>query len=458
MVTLLQNIFMDWVFLLAGFLAGGIIFSIIVRLMNRSSMVELEKKSESQRSADLSEKAGLDKQVGILQSQLATVNDENGRIRQKLDQEIHQRGEAEKNLAISKEAFSNLEKKLESDKKQLEELQNRFRLEFENLAVRILKTNTEEFEKSSNKKLSDVLTPLKEKIEKFEAKVQETYDKGKEDHLNLKNELKNLQELSLKLDEDARNLTRALRADTKKQGNWGEIILERVLERSGLNKGEEYYLQFSSRAEDGSRMRPDVVIKLPDDKHLVIDSKVSLTAYTDYVAADTETQRDQALKRHLDSIRKHITQLSEKNYSDLLGINSPDFVLMFLPVEPAFGLAVQADHELFNFAWQKRIVIVSPTTLLATLRTVASIWKYEKQSQNALEIARRGGLLYDKFESFVKDLERVGSGIQQAEKAFVAAHNKLTSGKGNLMNQVEQLKKMGVSTKKSLPAEYLDNE
>jgi DNA recombination protein RmuC len=303
-----------------------------------------------------------------------------------------------------------------------------------------------------------VLTPLKEKIEKFEAKVQETYDKGKEDHLNLKNELKNLQELSLRLDEDARNLTKALKADTKKQGNWGEVILERVLERSGLNKGEEYYLQFSSTAEDGSRLRPDVVIRLPEEKHLVIDSKVSLTAYTEYVSAEDEEQRERALKRHLDSIKKHIKQLSEKNYSDLLGINSPDFVLMFLPVEPAFGLAVQQDQELFNFAWQKRIVIVSPTTLLATLRTVASIWKYEKQSQNALEIARRGGLLYDKFESFVKDLERVGSSIENAEKAYLAAHSKLSSGRGNLLNQVEQLKKMGVTTKKSLPSEYLDNE
>jgi DNA recombination protein RmuC len=386
------------------------------------------------------------------------TNEEKERVYDKLDKEINLREKSDKEVAVLREAFSNLEEKLVNEKKTLEELQEKFTLEFENLATKILKSNTEEFEKTSNRKLTDVLSPLKEKIEKFEAKVQETYEKGKEDHLNLKNELKNLQDLSLKLDEDARNLTKALKADTKKQGNWGEVILERVLERSGLNKGEEYYLQFSGKGNDGTILRPDVVIRLPEDKHLVIDSKVSLTAYTEYVNAENDLQHDKALKLHLDSIRTHIKQLSDKNYSELLGINSPDFVLMFLPVEPAFGLAVQTDPELFNFAWQKRIVIVSPTTLLATLRTVASIWKYEKQSQNALEIARRGGLLYDKFESFVKDLEKIGASLDHAEKAYRGAHNKLTSGKGNLLIQVEQLKKMGVTTRKSLPAEHLENE
>jgi DNA recombination protein RmuC len=449
---------MEWLFLLAGLIAGGIVSFVIARLSGRSKTLELEKELESRNAFSVQEKAELDKRIGVLDNQLLMAREENEKISDRLEREAIQRERAEKEVAIRNEAYANLEEKLREEKKNLEELEKRFKAEFENLATRILKSNTEEFEKSSNKKLSDVLTPLKEKIEKFEAKVQETYDKGKEDHLNLKNELKNLQELSLRLDEDARNLTKALKADTKKQGNWGEVILERVLERSGLNKGEEYYLQFSSTAEDGSRLRPDVVIRLPEEKHLVIDSKVSLTAYTEYVSAEDEEQRERALKRHLDSIKKHIKQLSEKNYSDLLGINSPDFVLMFLPVEPAFGLAVQQDQELFNFAWQKRIVIVSPTTLLATLRTVASIWKYEKQSQNALEIARRGGLLYDKFESFVKDLERVGSSIENAEKAYLAAHSKLSSGRGNLLNQVEQLKKMGVTTKKSLPSEYLDNE
>ncbi len=306
--------------------------------------------------------------------------------------------------------------------------------------------------------MGELINPLKEKIRDFEKKVEDTYKQGLKDQTDLKVELRKLHELSLALDKDAKDLTKALKSDSKKQGNWGEVILERVLERSGLIKGEEYYMQFTGKSEDGSILRPDVVIRLPEDKHLVIDSKVSLTAYTEFASADTDVQRDILLKKHLDSIRKHIKELSDKNYASLLGINSPDFVLMFLPIEPAFGLAVQNDHELFNYAWQQKVIIVSPTTLLATLRTVASIWKYEKQTQNAIEIAKRGGLLYDKFVNFVKDLEDVGKSIAGAEKAYNEAHKKLVSGRGDLINQAEQLKTMGVITKKSLPAEYLETD
>ena len=322
----------------------------------------------------------------------------------------------------------------------------------------ILKQNTLEFTQTSAKNMTDLLTPLKEKISSFEKKVVETYEKGLKDQTDLKVELQKLYELSMALDKDAKDLTSALKADTKKQGNWGEVILERVLERSGLIKDEEYYLQFTGKSEEGATLRPDVVIRLPEAKHLVIDSKVSLTAYTEFSAAESEQQRDLAMKKHLDSIKKHVKELSEKNYSELLGINSPDFVLMFLPIEPGFSVAVQADHELFNYAWQRKVVIVSPTTLLATLRTIASIWKYEKQSQNAQEIARRGGLLYDKFVSFINDLEAVGAGLKRAEKAYEDAHKKLTSGRGDLITQAEQLKSMGVTTKKSLPAEFMESE
>ena len=446
---------MDWLTLIIGLVAGIAIGFIIVRLNSKTKSLEYEKQIEKLGVQIIEEKSFLEKEQSVLNERIQNLTFEKEKLSKKLESEGTKREEAELKNATKEEAYSNLQEKLDNEKKQVEELQKKFQIEFENLASKILKQNTEDFDRSSSKKLQDVLNPLKEKLEKFEAKVQETYEKGKVDHLDLKNELKNLQELSLKLDEDAKNLTRALTADTKKQGNWGEVILERVLERSGLIKNEEYYLQFSAKSEDGSTLRPDVVIRLPEDKHLVIDSKVSLTAYTEYVSADTDAQREVALKRHLDSIRKHVKELSGKNYDELLGINSPDFVLMFLPVEPAFGLAVQADHELFNFAWGKRVVIVSPTTLLATLRTVASIWKYEKQSQNAIEIARRGGLLYDKFESFVKDLEKIGASLDNAGKVYQAAHSKLTSGRGNLVSQVEQLKKMGVTTKKSLPEEYI---
>jgi len=378
---------------------------------------------------------------------------------QKLDAEVIARRSLEKQLMELNSENKSLMEKLETERKQLTQIQEKFTKEFENLAHKILKQNTQDFNISSTKNISDLLNPLKEKLQNFEKTVGDTYEKGLKDQTDLKAELKKLHDLSLKLDQDARNLTNALKADTKKQGNWGEIILERVLERSGLIKNQEYFVQQTAKNEEGEMLRPDVVVKLPDNKHIIIDSKVSLTAYTQYVSEEDDKQRENALKLHLTSVKKHVKELSDKSYDSLNDFNSPDFVLMFMPIEPAFALAVQMDAELFNYAWKQRVVIVSPTTLLATLRTVASIWKYEKQNLNALEIAERGGRLYDKFEGFVKDLEAIGTNLKRAEKSYEDAHKKLTSGSGTILRQVEQLKKMGISSKKSLPEKYLiDNE
>jgi len=433
---------MDILFVAGGLAAGIIIGYIIGRLLFKSKISEVKNE--------------LQQQNAVLQTRFDELKEDYEKLELKFDEESTAKHEAELQVAGMKSDYSNLKEKLETERKQFEELQKRFQTEFENIANKILKQNTLEFSQASAKNMSDLLNPLKEKITSFEKKVEETYEKSLKDQTDIKVELKKLYELSMALDKDAKDLTNALKADTKKQGNWGEIILERVLERSGLIKNEEYYLQYSAKSDDGATLRPDVVIRLPEEKHLVVDSKVSLTAYTEYSSAETEKQKELSLKKHLDSIKKHIVELSEKDYSKLLGINSPDFVLMFMPVEPAFGVAVQADHELFNYAWNRKVVIVSPTTLLATLRTIASIWKYEKQSQNAQEIARRGGLLYDKFVSFVKDLEAVGASLGRAEKAYEDAHKKLTSGRGDLITQAEQLKTMGVMTRKSLPSEYLE--
>ncbi len=433
---------MDILFLSGGLVAGLVIGYIIGRLLFKSKLSEVKNE--------------LQQQNAVLQTRFDELKKDYEKLELKLNEESAGKHEAELKVASLKSDYGNLEEKLETERKQLEELQKRFQTEFENIANKILKQNTLEFSQTSTKNMTDLLKPLKEKITSFEKKVEETYEKSLKDQTDIKVELKKLYELSMALDKDAKDLTNALKADTKKQGNWGEIILERVLERSGLIKNEEYFMQYSAKSDDGATLRPDVVIRLPEEKHLVVDSKVSLTAYTEYSSAETDSQRELSLKKHLDSIKKHVNELSEKDYSKLLGINSPDFVLMFMPVEPAFGLAVQADHELFNYAWRRKVVIVSPTTLLATLRTIASIWKYEKQSQNAQEIARRGGLLYDKFVSFVKDLEAVGASLGRAEKAYEEAHKKLTSGRGDLISQAEQLKTMGVITKKSLPTEYLE--
>ena len=423
-----------------------------------NNIIKLESESNLRQNAEikvaelLNEKKNLE---GIKTNLTVSVSE----LENKLEIEYKNRRQAETNLTeLGTEKESILEK-LDYERVKLLEIEKKFSVEFENLANKILKQNTLEFSTTSSKSISDLLDPLKDKIQSFEKKVENTYEKGLKDQLDLKSELKRLHELSMRLDQDARNLTNALKSDTKKQGNWGEIILERVLERSGLVKDQEYFVQQTARNDDGDMLRPDVVVKLPDNKHIIIDSKVSLTAYTAFVSEDDDRKREVALKLHLTSVKKHIKELSDKSYESLAAFNSPDFVLMFMPIEPAFALAVQSDPELFNYAWKERVVIVSPTTLLATLRTVASIWKYEKQNLNALEIAERGGKLYDKFESFIKDLESVGVNIQRAGKSYDEAHKKLTSGSGNILKQVEHLKKMGVSTKKSLPEQYLiDNE
>ncbi|MCD4665129.1 MAG: DNA recombination protein RmuC, partial [Bacteroidales bacterium] len=336
--------------------------------------------------------------------------------------------------------------------------QKRFTTEFENIATKILKQNSQEFALANQKNIGDILNPLKEKIQNFEKKVEDTYQKGIKDQTDLKAELKKLYELNFRISEEANNLTKALKSDSKKQGNWGEIILERVLERSGLVKGQEYETQTTTRNEQGELIRPDVVVKLPDNKHIIIDSKVSLIAYEAYVNDEDEKKKESFLKQHVESIKNHVKGLSEKNYQNATLFDTPDFVLMFLPVESAFSTAIQADISLFNYAWEKKIVIVSPTTLLATLSTIASIWKHEKQTQNALEIARQGGALYDKFHGLISDVEKMGTQLNTVRKTYDEARNKLVDGRGNLVSQVEKLKKLGAKASKALPEKYLGNE
>ena len=269
-------------------------------------------------------------------------------------------------------------------------------------------------------------------------------------HSALKEQLLGLKDLNVQMAKEATNLTRALKGDSKMQGNWGELVLERVLEKSGLEKDREYFVQQSFQREDGSRVMPDVVLHLPDNKRMIIDSKVSLTDYERFVNAD-EDDRPQYLKAHVNSIRKHVDQLSEKKYEDLYDIQSPDFVLLFIPIEPAFAVAINDDNSIYNKAFEKNIVIVTPSTLLATLRTIDTMWNNEKQQQNAIEIARQAGALYDKFEGLVSDLTGVGKKIDDAKKDYSSAMNKLVEGKGNLITSVEKLKKLGAKAKKALP-------
>ena len=358
-------------------------------------------------------------------------------------------------LAAMQNANANLLDKLENQKTEIDELQKRLTTEFENIASKILKERSDEFSVSNHKNLSLLLNPLQEKIMLFEKKVEETYDKELRDKISLKEEVKKLTELNTRVSEEANNLTKALKGDVKKQGNWGEVILERVLERSGLTKGSEYDREVVVTTNENERQRFDVIIRLPDDKHIIIDSKVSLLAYEKYVSAETPEKQAFFLREHINSIRTHVKELSEKNYQDALNINSPDFVLMFVPVEASFSVTVQADNELFSYAWDRKIVIVSPTTLLATLRTISSIWKQENQTKNAQEIARLSKALHDKFLAFAEDMSKIKISIDRAGDAYNEALKKMKDGKGNIIRTAERIKELGgFDSQKSLPADF----
>ncbi|MBT8257781.1 MAG: DNA recombination protein RmuC [Bacteroidia bacterium] len=336
----------------------------------------------------------------------------------------------------------------------LKKQQEQLRKDFELLANNILEEKSTKFAEHNKEQLKRILNPLQEKIQTFEKKVEDTQKESISMHGALKQQLSDLKYLNEQMTKEATNLTKALKGDSKIQGNWGELVLERVLEKSGLEKDREYFVQQSFTREDGSRVLPDVVLHLPDNKKMIIDSKVSLTDYERLVNAEDD-EKEMHLKAHVSSIKKHVDQLSDKNYQDLYDIESPDFVLMFIPIEPAFAVAVNKDNSLYNKAFEQNIVIVTPTTLLATLRTIDSMWNNEKQQQNAIEIARQAGALYDKFEGFVTDLTGIGRKIDAAKSDYSTAMNKLVEGKGNLISRVEKLKKMGAKAKKALPEPIL---
>jgi DNA recombination protein RmuC len=346
--------------------------------------------------------------------------------------------------------FENLQQQNLKRDEELAKQQEQLRKDFELMASKILDEKSEKFTLQNKENIKQILNPLQEKIQVFEKKVEDTQKESISMHSALKEQLLGLKDLNQQMTKEATNLTRALKGDSKMQGNWGELVLERVLEKSGLEKDREYFVQQSFTTAEGSRVLPDVVLHLPDNKRMIIDSKVSLTDYERYVNAD-EDERPQFLKAHVNSIRKHVDQLSDKKYEDLYDIQSPDFVLMFIPIEPAFAIAINDDNSLYNKAFEKNIVIVTPSTLLATLRTIDTMWNNEKQQQNAIEIARQAGALYDKFEGLVSDLTGVGKKIDAAKADYSSAMNKLVEGRGNLISSVQKLKKLGAKAKKSLP-------
>lgn len=404
-------------------------------------------RTKSDRSALMEREKQLQANIAALEDRLSLEKEEKSQLNLKKEELGYQLARYEADMA-------NLQQKNKEHKEEVEHLQEKFTKEFENLANKILDEKSSKFTKQNKENLEHILNPLKEKIKTFEDKVEKTHKESIDYHAALRQQIFGLKELNEQMTKEATNLTKALKGDSKMQGNWGELVLERVLEKSGLEKDREYVVQQSFTTEDGSRVLPDVIINLPDGKKMVVDSKVSLTDYERYVNAEDEF-RKRFLQDHVSSIKKHVNELSEKKYESLYEMESPDFVLMFVPIEPAFALAINHDNSLYNKAFEKNIVIVTPSTLLATLRTIDSMWTNEKQQRNAIEIARQAGALYDKFEGFITDLTKVGKKMDEAKNEYRGAMNKLVEGRGNIITSIEKLKKMGAKAKKSIPDSIL---
>ncbi|MGG8496742.1 DNA recombination protein RmuC [Tenacibaculum sp. TC6] len=441
---------------ISGLLLGIVIGNLLGKLALKKATGELEKENNSLTATIHNlETLKQEKEQSFVQQKEDFI--------QRLNEQVKENSELRREkefsaieLAKKNEELKNLQIKLNENKEEVEKLQDKFTKEFENLANKILDEKSTKFTEQNKENIKNILSPLQEKIQTFEKKVEDTQKESISMHSALKEQLSGLKELNAQMSKETINLTKALKGDSKTQGNWGELVLERVLEKSGLEKDREYFVQQSFTNEEGKRIMPDVVIHLPDNKKMIVDAKVSLTAYEQYINTEDDFEKERFVKEHVNSLKRHVEQLSEKRYEDIYKIESPDFVLLFVPIEPAFAVALNEDNTLYNKAFEKNIVIVTPTTLLATLRTIDTMWNNEKQQRNALEIARQAGALYDKFDGLLKDLINIGKKIDATKLDYSAAMNKLVEGRGNLITSVEKLKKMGAKTKKALPEKIIE--
>jgi DNA recombination protein RmuC len=373
--------------------------------------------------------------IETLQEQLSQLKSEAAEMRTVLDEERKQSSEK---IAL------------------LHEARDQLKIEFQNLAQEIFEDKSRKFAEQNRTNIDHLIGPLREQIGDFKKRVEDVYDKETRDRTALQTEIQHLKQLNQKISKEALNLTRALKGDSKARGNWGEVILQRVLEASGLKKGREYDVQVSLKDADGKRYQPDVIVRLPQEKDVVVDAKVSLKAYETYYSAEDPREREEALKSHIDALRTHIRILAAKRYEELEGVRSLDFVLMFVPIEAAFLAAVDRDRELFNEAFERNIMVVSPSTLLVTLRTIENIWRNEYQNRHALQIAEKAGGLYNKFVGFVDALEEIGRQLDKATTSYQTARDRLVSGRGNLIRRTEELKALGVKARKELPRDLID--
>lgn len=431
-----------------GFFLGAIITSFWFLLKFKQN----EFSSSNEHSELLSKLSAIEVEKATIQGELNTTHNQLHSLSLKRDEVILELQE----LISENGQLLATNKALQSQYSESLKVQESFKKEFELIAHRVLEKNASSFQETSHQSLKSILDPFKENITDFKKELNTKYLNEAKDKASLKTEIVKLVELNTKLSEEASHLTNALKGNNKQQGNWGEVILEKVLERSGLEKGVEFSTQKTIKTEDGSSRIPDAVIYLPEKKHIIIDSKVSLVAYERMVNAPTEEIKQSELKLHLISLKSHIKELSDKQYFNTKELNSPEFTLLFIPIEASFSVALKEDTELFHYGWDRNIILVSPTTLLATLRTVASIWKHEKQTRHVLEIAKEGGALHDKFVAFIDDLEKIEKNLIQSQQAYTSAFNKLSSGKGNLVNRTNKLKILGAKAQKALSSDLIE--
>lgn len=460
---------MDYLNVLAGGALGFVVAALMVWLLLRGQG----------RDAYLQARQEMERRLEQVQQQLRERDDELAGLRNQLQQELGLRARADEQAlqaarlseqlqgaqednAQLRERVSMLNTQLEQERSQsaeklqlLNDARSQLTMQFQNLAHEILEDKSKRFTEQNRVSLDGLLSPLKEQIKDFEKKVHEVYDKESRDRVGLFNEISRLKELNQRISEDAINLTRALKGDNKAQGDWGEMILEQLLEKSGLVRGREYEVQASFTDRQGRRLQPDVIVRLPEDRHVIIDSKVSLTAYERYCAAEGEAEQHAALREHSQSLRTHCRDLSSKTYQHL-GVRTLDFVLLFVPIESAYTEAIRHDIELFGYALERNIVIVTPSTLLATLRTIHNIWRFEHQNRYATEIAEKAGRLYDKFVGFVDDLDEIGRRLNAAQRAHESAFRKLKHGRGNMVKTAEDIKALGAKAAKSLNADLVE--
>ncbi|MBK9638442.1 MAG: DNA recombination protein RmuC [Bacteroidetes bacterium] len=436
---------MDLMYLIVGIVVGALLSYLFLKMRSKD---DLNNASSLTMNVER-EKAVLLQQVDDLRGQVVKAE----QISNSLQIELK---ELNASKVKAETVAQSLEARLTEHKSELETIRVQMKEQFSAIASDIVLKNSQRIQDDHKTKLDDILNPLKDKIEKFETQVRTSHEERIKENQSLKEQLVQLQTMNKSIGDEARNLVSALKGQAKTQGNWGEMILEKILERSGLVKGREYFVQSSLQSDEGKRFQPDVIISLPEGRSIVVDAKVSLIAYERYANEEDDVAKALALREHLSSVRKHIKDLSGKNYQSLHGINTLDFVLLFIPVEPAFALAIEQDHELFNEAFEKNIVLVTTSTLLATLRTIASIWRLEYQNKNAVEIARQSGDLYDKFSALIDDMISVGKKMNDAQSAYESTMNKLHTGRGNLVSRVESLKKLGVKTTKQINQKLID--